>query len=339
MCRHVEPRFLSKAGTKPTSDMSHTSRLSSGICFVGVATRDTFKLEICFTAYLNLFFFSFRHRSLPPSYLHRSLKLSSLAFVRNSSAMDPSAPSARSMQAYLLAGIFLLTGTLFFVSGVQALFSEPFVEEVLLLFKRPWIIVTVGDYFVGMCFSVMYLYLRDGPSFAWIPSKIIAFLLLIFGNFILMWYAAYLLIVSGSFVEAYLPRTDQQYIGSRNSVKSRVVSVVFTVLLVFGVGVLLWASCLQTIPEGTKDVLARKYSRLLLGSDLMGIGFALSYVIVREGSLSCTVLLWILGFVVFGNTATCLYIVLMALEALRRDVPFEKVLLSKAMDSQTTSYA
>ena len=247
-------------------------------------------------------------------------------------------PSVRAMQVYLLAGAYLVFGTTFLINLVQALFAESIFSGGARLFSSPWSITALSDYFVGACFAVFYLYHRDGPAFFGIPCKVLAFLVPFLGNFLLMWYMAFLLILNGNLTATFLPRTDQQSVGPANHRKSRFIAFYFGALLAKFIAVCAWAAFAETLADGYENIVKERYATLTFLDNLVGLAFTASFVVIREGGPSCAVMLWLLAFVFLGNAPTCVYAFLIAMESLRRNVPIEQVLLSRVKNDQTTSF-
>lgn len=199
--------------------------------------------------------------------------------------------------------------------------------------QSPWAMSALADYLVGACFSVMFLYLRDGPSFFGIPSKVIAIMLPFLGNYLLMWYAAYIILFYRNLTIAFLPRAEQEPIPSGSPRKTMFISILFKALLAFFLIVCVWAFFSESVADGINTFKTARFAALTLIDNAIGLVFTASFFVIREGGLSTNVILWLLGFVLLGNAPTCVYVITLIQEAERRNVPFEHVLLSPSRSS------
>ncbi|PXF49601.1 hypothetical protein BWQ96_00671 [Gracilariopsis chorda] len=214
-----------------------------------------------------------------------------------------------------------------------------------------WAVVIFFDASFGAVFAVYYLFVRNGPSVACIPAKLFAFLWPFISNFALLWYVAYMILLHKDLRSALIPYSTAEANGQvpmrtqRNRRTAQIVasiaSFLFFVIVVLDINAMRYESFSTAWTKLLSN--QNKWITFTYADSLAGLLFTAIYIIEREGGPSPTSVLWAVALLVLGNAVTCVYVFLMALQAISEDVPITHVLLSsrktiamaQLMDEQT----
>lgn len=252
--------------------------------------------------------------------------------------------SQRFCPAYFLAFSLSLIGLFFLLTLVDTARTDSLSKGTEEIFASKWGTSALVDYAVGACFAATFIYLRQGPAVFSIPSTILAILYPFIGNFFLMWYISYLLLLEGDIIRALFPESDNNLLSDdqeglpETKRQRKFFSVLFSILFVFFMYIIIRAYLGEDLMDGYKAIKASKWLSVTFLDNLVGLVFTVIYVIVREGSTSCTLSLWLLGFLLLGNLPTCLYVLVMARESSLSGRPFRQVFLSKKQNDNGVSF-
>lgn len=245
--------------------------------------------------------------------------------------MDSLAPSPRhekAVKAFILSLFLSAVGLALFLQLINTFRTYPVSETKM--FSSPWATSALADYIVGACFGAMFIYMRAGPSFLFIPPQALALMYPFMGNFVLLWYAAFLLMLAKHPEKAFLPREEGSAMTAVNDKgRTRFIAGLFSALLLFFVGVCVFAFVTEDLQQGYRTIRNDPWSLFTFADNLAGILFTATFVVIREGGLSGSSSLWILAFALLGNAPTCIYILLVTNEAIKSDMPFRDTLLTQ----------
>eukprot|EP00177_Eucheuma_denticulatum_P003909 GFKZ01007066.1.p1 GENE.GFKZ01007066.1~~GFKZ01007066.1.p1 ORF type:complete len:284 (-),score=15.27 GFKZ01007066.1:922-1746(-) len=256
---------------------------------------------------------------------------------------NPLAPSAQSNPqalqsskslAYTLSAFFLTTAALFIVTFASDFQAATLSGWYNALSNSPWGASALVDYVVGSVFAAMFVWLRDGPGFVFVPARVIAIVAPFVGSVMFLVYMAWLMFRVKSVDGAIVPLGER--VGMRpvfDPPAKKGVSVgiglLFGVLLVGLVGVVLRAVAEQPLSEGLRDVREVSYHYVTLWDVGIGLLVPALVIFVRERGKWGIIALWWVGLAVTGNLATCLYVLSLARKSIRKNLSFRVLLLSE----------
>lgn len=231
--------------------------------------------------------------------------------------------------AYSVAILLLLTAFAVLSTYISAASELSVFKAGSVIGSSIWSLISFFDACVGALFAVIYVYLRDGPSVFIIPSRVYAFIWPFFTNFALLSYIAWLIISEKSIVRGLLPHDRQSEATSTVCTRRR--SIVIIVLASIACASLLALSIWAGVYGSRDDIriaMTKKWNTFQYMDQAAGLLFIIVYIFAQQG-LSIPSVLWIISLFVFGNVATCVYVILLSVGARRRDIPFAAMLLSK----------
>lgn len=246
-------------------------------------------------------------------------------------SLCPAVPQREERTARVLAMLFYAVGLLQLVSVGFALTHVPLQVGWDKMLASPWSVTALVDYLVGVAFGMVVLWLLDGPPLLYLPGRVWAFAYPLLGNVALLTYAAFLLTWCKSATAALLPATYRLPTAEPcHRRRTSALGVLFFTLLVGFIGVCVWAMSAQTLDEGWRHLTADVWSAVTFIDNLAGLVFTLAFVVLREGGgVHRRMVVWTVALLLFGNGATCLYVLLVVQKSLIRNVSFESTLLSK----------
>ncbi|CAN8077181.1 unnamed protein product [Agarophyton chilense] len=251
--------------------------------------------------------------------------------------MDPTDPThSSSIRTYSICAVLILAGIAVFASYLDAALHASLATAGEQIRNSSWALVTFFDASFGALFPVYYLFVRNGPTVFWVPSRVFALLWPFAANFALLWYVSYMILTKKDVGVALFPYSD----GSRrvevpmrtegNRVVSQVVMGLSSMIIVILFCLSVWAFGRESMSVVLSVVASKRYKWITFTflDSLGGLLFVAVYIVEREGGARVASVLWIAALVVLGNTVTYVYIILMAMEALHLDVPFSYMVLS-----------
>lgn len=242
------------------------------------------------------------------------------------------------MHARVLALALVVVIVLFTVQFAKAWQQEPISVGASRLISSGWSISVLSDFFVGTLFTVIYLWLLNGPSFCFIPCRIWAILTPFLGNFIPLMYVAYLLFTTrASIVSVLLPFSSssphyhqhQQTSNSYNKTIIRAATAVFATALAAFVAVCVWAWSKQSLSEGWATISNEPWTITTFADNLAGLSLTLPVIIAREQSFVVSQMLWTVALALLGNGGTCLYVLAVTAQARSKRIGFASCLLTQ----------
>lgn len=266
--------------------------------------------------------------------------------------MDSSTPTTRSpIKTYSIAALLFIASFAVLFAYTTAALQTSLFNASHDISQSVWAVVVFFDASFGAIFAVYYLFLRNGPSVACIPARLFAFIWPFISNFALLWYVAYMILLHKDLRAALIPHSIAAANGyvpmrtQRNRRTAQIVAVIATLLLVVIIALNVNAMRYEPFNTAWTKLLTNqnKWITFTNADSLAGLLFTAIYIIEREGGPSTTSVLWAVAVLMLGNAVTCIYVILMALQAMAEDVPFAHVLLSlrksiviaQPMDEQT----
>lgn len=242
--------------------------------------------------------------------------------------MEPSTNSSR-FAAYSVAGLLILTALAVLSAYITAARELSVFKAGTVIGSSIWSLISFFDACVGALFAVMFVYLRDGPSVFFIPSRVYAFIWPFFSNFALLVYIAYLIISEKSVVRGLLPHDRQSEATSTVCTRRRsiVIIVIASIACVSLLALSIWGSIYGS-RDNIRIAMTKKWNTFQYMDQVAGLLFIVVFIFAQQG-LGIPCVLWIIALFVFGNSATCVYVILLSIGARRRDIPFAAMLLSK----------
>lgn len=247
---------------------------------------------------------------------------------------EADSPSSSKVKAYVLAVIFLLAGIGFISSSYKNYVSLHMSVIRHPIGAAPWALVETINDFSGNLFNALFLWLRDGPDLLCLPSKLLAILTFLFGNFVMLIYVAYILIVTKGVAKTLVPCSEEGDEGpvfgsGANRNQSRTIQIVSLVLFVLFVASLIRAVVMLGWHPDERYNSGYLTRGVVLG-DAFNLLLPLFYVFTRESGNFWVALAWVVGILVFDYGAVLLYVILLAQRSLKTDSSFRYVLLSKS---------
>lgn len=247
---------------------------------------------------------------------------------------ESDSPSSSKVKAYILAVIFLLSGIGFISSSYKDYVSLHLSVLRHPISAAPWALVETINDVSGNLFNALFLWLRDGPDLLCLPSKLLAILTLLFGNFVMLVYVAYILVVTKGVANTLVPCSEESDEGpvfgsGANKNQSRSIQIVALVVLVLFVVCLIRAVVALGWHPDEKYNSGYLTRGVVLG-DAFNLLLPLFYVFTRESGNFWVAVAWVVGILVFDYGAVLLYVVLLAQKSLKTDSSFRYVLLSKS---------
>lgn len=235
----------------------------------------------------------------------------------DTSATPTTEHNASPQKALALAAFFTVVA-IAQLNELQSVFSSSLGDAFAAFRDSPWALAALIDYIVGAIFASLYLALRP----ALLPAVLTPFL----GSFVVLLYMAAVLVHRRDAVHAMLPKGGRDaYISSK---RARYAFWGFAGLLMLLSGVCMYAWITERLQDGYRVIKTVPWVQMTFVDNLGGLVFTVAFVVIREGGLSWKVGLWLTGFLFLGNITTCIYVMLVAREAIRYDVAFEELLLS-----------
>lgn len=243
--------------------------------------------------------------------------------------------TSKLIHAYVFGVVFAAAGLGFLVVLIRAVLTQSLAAGWRALLASPYGLSVLTDYVVGSIFGAMFIYLREGPYFLGLNHKVIALLSPFVGSFLPLFYISFMIFTLKDLQRVFVPKSAQEdmapiYDPAANTSETKAVGLSFTGLLIFFVGVFLWAVTTQSLGDGLSDLKREVWIDVAFKDTLAGLLLTAVYVIVREGGVLSVVVPWVLALALFGNGPTCAYVMMLAHESLRRNISFKTLLLSRS---------
>lgn len=199
----------------------------------------------------------------------------------------------------------------------------------------PWAVATIADYVAGAAFGFLFLFLRR-DRFLGVSSRVVAAAFVFLGNVLLLPYVASLMVRYAGIVPALLPSAwdgaldsaDAERRAGKDAAQIKRIGAVFALLAVAYFAVLLWAGLTESLMDGYRVLKTEPWAMVMFHDNLCGLLFTATFILARAGSFSAEAVVWLVLLAVLGNGITCAYVVVVAFEAYRQQVPFETALLT-----------
>lgn len=235
--------------------------------------------------------------------------------------------------SYMLSFLFAAIATALVWSLVHAALKQPLSDGWTALKSSPYGLSALADYAVGSMFGVIFVYFREGPSFLFMNYKLIALLSPFVGSFLPLFYLSFMLFKLKDYRLVFFPKTAEPELpGSSDPPaklpQSRFILLFFGFLLTFFTTVCIWAFSSQSWNDGVRDVMQEPWIAVTFQDNLSGLILTICFVACREG-VWLKVVPWTIAFGLLGNAPTCIYVIFIACESLRRDIAFSTLLLSQ----------
>lgn len=181
------------------------------------------------------------------------------------------------------------------------------------IFSDPWATATLADWIAGLPLILTHIWSAETSPAAMIWTIAI----LVIGNAATMLYGMYRVWTNETVTEALLPADTVELAGAQRTSSSggvRALQVLtglaFALYVVFGIRALV----VEDFTVGYAYITRNGWPLTQYVNTLLGQLFAVGYIGTREaatdnGSLA-TAAAWILAVVLFGNAATCVYLIL-----------------------------
>lgn len=246
---------------------------------------------------------------------------------------DSDGPSSSKIKAYVLAIVFLVAAVGYITTSYKTYLSLHLAVIRHPFHAAPWALVAVLNDIAANIFNALFLWLRDGPDLLCLPSKLLAILTLLFGNFVMLVYVAYILVVTKGIAKTLVPCSDDVDEGpvfgsGANRNQSRVIQVVSAILLILFVAALIRAIVGLGWHPDVQFNSGFLTSGIVLG-DSYNLLLPLFFVFVRESGNLVAALCWIVAIIIFDYGAMCLYVLMVAQKSLKTDSAFKTMLLAK----------
>lgn len=243
-------------------------------------------------------------------------------------------PPSKPLQSYILSLLFAIGALGLLVEFIQLFTQANGISSLPHLLTQPYFIAEVTDVTLGICFALLYFFTRN-DSLSYTSATLLVILTLILGNIPLFIYIAYLTITSSTPTHAILPYSDHvcgyHQLPPFTSRAKRSYVYWWTALILFLALTItnIWALRTQSFSKGfalIKDnhLMFYEFSQLL-----DGCVFVIVYIVLREGGINLTSILWTVAVLLLGNMTTCIYVMHVATQAGKTDLPFDKVFLSR----------
>lgn len=237
---------------------------------------------------------------------------------------DMHPPYTTNTSSRLLAFALLCVSAYLVSLLVRTFAAEPISDGFANLLQDPWGVSALLDYTIGAVFALTYLWHRNGPSLLYIPCRVFAVVTPFMGNFVLLTYVAFLIFSGHGLFRPYSTMPPM----SPTFKKPVLLISLFTMLLVIFIAVCTWALVTRGI---TGMQLVEPWIIMSFMDNVVGLIFTTMYVVQREGGLSQwrNWILWFVCLALFGNGATCVYVLLILKDSVLMTLDFPIVLLAK----------
>lgn len=254
--------------------------------------------------------------------------------------MDPTlssppsnSPSSKA-SAYTLSALFLTVSASFILVSFSEFRDKSFSGWATALQTSPWGVTIIADYILGAMFAAVFIWVRDGAPLFCIPSKVMAVLCPFVGSPLVLLYMAVMVVRAKSVAQAFLPRGNA---GGRRGVfhepgnkrGSVGVVILFAGLLVMFAGVIWRAFAMQRLEDGWRDLRTVGYHYMTFWDNLIGLLLPFVVVVMRGWGNWAEVAGWVVGLVLSGNGASCVYMIVLGRRSLRENRLFADLLLSE----------
>lgn len=247
------------------------------------------------------------------------------------SATHPS--TASTIKAWLLAIAFLLAALFYLVLTFKDLPKLWFFSWFHILHSTPWQLAETFNDFTSNLFNAFFLWFLDGPSFLCVPSKLFAVLTLLLGNFVALFYMAFLLLINRSAVRAVLPCSSEEgdrpvFSPAASRTQSQIVGIIALVLFALA-AVLLARSVGREGLIATRDVRGDAVARAVALDVAVSVVLPIVWLFMRESGRLWAAVGWVVVVLLFEYGGVCLYVVLLAWKSVKTDTALRYLLLSK----------
>lgn len=246
-------------------------------------------------------------------------------------------------RARFVAFIFAIVSVSLFLLMVKANKKVPASLAIVDEFQTAWARAIGYDFYAGTLFVIVYLWVLNGPSLLFVPSRVLGFLIpLVSNSFVLLYIACWLFFTDESTVSVLLPfssassasylrlNQQQQNGNAYNKTTIRIVMAMFIFMLAVVVSSIVFALSQQPAATGWESISdwEQPWRMVTFVDTRAGLLLTLTVVLAREQSFVVAQLLWTFTLITFGNIATCVYVIMVATQAIRNEIGFARCLLT-----------